>query len=399
MKKLYSIYHLLWALGSAVFFRFPSREVKVIAVTGTKGKSSTTEIINAIFEEAGYKTALSNTIRFKVDDESLPNMYKMSMPGRFVIQRFLRKAVDAKCDFVIMEMTSQGAIQFRNKYIDLDTFVFTNLSPEHIESHGSYEKYAEAKVSIAHGLTQAGTLIVNKDDKEASRFMTLPAKNKVLFGIESARPFTIHPEGIDLSINGKVVHSPLSGHFNLYNILAAVSVAHNYKISDEIITRAIEKFNGIKGRVEKIEAGQDFTVIVDYAHTADSLEQFYKVFPNTRNICVLGATGGGRDKWKRKEMGKIADTYCDEIILTDDDSYDEDTETICKEIAEGITEHTPTILTNRREAIRTALKNAKKGDAVLITGKGTDPYLMGPRGKKTPWSDATVVKEELAKII
>jgi UDP-N-acetylmuramoyl-L-alanyl-D-glutamate--2,6-diaminopimelate ligase len=393
------IYHSFLAFSSALLNGFPSKKIKIIGVTGTKGKSSTTEILNAILEEAGFRTAVSNTIRFKIGDQSEDNMYKMSMPGRGFVQRFIRRAVDAKCDFLIMEITSQGALQFRNKFIDLDAVIFTNLSPEHIESHGSYEKYVEAKVGIACEISKSQktnrALIVNGDDKETPKFLVCDADTKIIFGIKNAEPYTIKNERIDFTWRGKALHSPLSGLFNLYNILGAISCAQHFGISDELIAKAIEKFSGIKGRVEKIEAGQDFTVIVDYAHTPDSLEKLYGHFKSQRIIAVFGCTGGGRDTWKRKEMGRIADEYTGEIILTDDDSYDEDPRKICEDIKIGIKNHTATVLVDRREAIREAFRRAKNGDAVLITGKGTDPYLMGPNGSKIPWNDANVVREEL----
>lgn len=395
-------YHYLLALTAAIIYRFPSRKIKVIGVTGTKGKSTTTEIINAILEEAGYTTAISNTIRYKVASESTDNKFKMSMPGRFFVQRFLRKAVTAKCDFVILEMTSQGTLQYRHKFIDLDTFVFTNLSPEHLDSHGSYENYAQAKVKIACEMITSKkenkTIIANGDDKEASRFLTCEADKKVTYSLKDVEPYEIKSEGISFTLGGKVVQSPLSGLFNLYNLLAGVTCAKNFEVTDDIIVRALEKFNGVKGRVERIQAGQDFSVVVDYAHTPDSLEKFYQVFEKSRNICVLGGTGGGRDNWKRKEMGRIADSYCEEIILTDEDPYDEDPNKIVADVALGILNQVPTIIMNRREAIREALKRAKTGDAVLITGKGTDPYIMGPNGTKTPWSDAQVAREELESL-
>ncbi len=394
-------YHWILAFTSAVWYRFPSRKIKVIAVTGTKGKSSTTEILNAILEEAGYKTALSNTIRFKVDELTSDNLYKMSMPGRFFTQRFLRKAVDKKCDYAIIEMTSQGAITYRHYFIDLDAFLFTNISPEHIEAHGSYEKYIDAKLDIARRLGMSHkknrTLIANADDKEGSRFLGCKADRKIPYSIHSVEPYSINREGLSFAFAGQTVHSRLSGLFNLYNILAAITVAQSQGVSDDVVVRAVEKFDGIRGRVEKIEAGQDFTVIVDYAHTPDSLEKLYQVFPSSRNICVLGGTGGGRDTWKRGEMGRLADEYCDEVILTDEDPYDEDPKHIVEDVAKGMS-HPPTIIMDRRLAIREALKQAQTGDTVIITGKGTDPYIMGPNGTKTPWSDAKVAREELQRL-
>ncbi len=397
------VYHWTLAFFAALYYRFPSRKIKIIGVTGTKGKSSTVEIINAMLEEAGYKTALSNTIRFKIADHSSENLFKMSMPGRFAVQKIIRKAVNNKCDYVVLEMTSQGALLYRHKFIDLDALVMTNISPEHIEAHGSYENYVSAKVSIAKNMRKSKkkdkATIVNIDDKEAHRFLDEAVDRKMTYSIEDAKPYEIKKEGIDFTFNGKKVSSQLSGLFNLYNLLAGATAVRSQGVNDDIIIRAIEKFNGIPGRVQKIDAGQDFEVVVDYAHTTDSLEKLYQVFQNSRNICILGGTGGGRDSWKREKMGEIADKYCDEVILTDEDPYDEDPMKIVEDVAKGIVHKKPKIIMDRRQAIAEAIKMARTGDHILITGKGTDPYIMGPKGTKTPWSDARVAKEELEKFL
>jgi UDP-N-acetylmuramoyl-L-alanyl-D-glutamate--2,6-diaminopimelate ligase len=396
------LYHKTLAFTAACIYRFPSRHIKVIGVTGTKGKSSTVEIINAILEEAGYKTALTNTIRFKVGDISSDNLYKMSMPGRSFMQRFLRSAVNAGCDYAVIEMTSQGALAYRHLYIDMDVFVFTNLSPEHIEAHGSYEKYIDAKVSIARTLARSRkpnrTLIVNGDDEKSPLFLECTTDKKIAFHLAHAEPYTIKKEGIDFTWNTQPISSHLSGLFNLYNILAALTVAESQGVSMPAIVRAIKNFGGIRGRVEHIDAGQDFNVIVDYAHTPDSLEKVYQVFQSSRTICILGGTGGGRDTWKRGEMGRIAEEYCDEVILTDEDPYDEDPDNIVRDVASGMSQP-PTVIMDRRQAIREGMSRAHTGDTVIITGKGTDPYIMGPRGSKTPWSDAQVAREELEKLL
>lgn len=402
INKIRPTYHYILAVLAALYYRFPSRKIKVIGVTGTKGKSSTVEILNTILEEAGYKTALTNTIRFKIGDFSSENLFKMSMPGRFYLQKILRKAVNNKCDYVILEMTSQGALLYRHKFIDLDALVMTNISPEHIEAHGSYENYVTAKVSIAQHMRkskkQNKAIIANADDTESHRFLDEATERKITYSIKDAEPYEIKKVGIDFTFGNKKITSELSGLFNLYNIVAAATAAKSQGVSDEIIARAVEKFNGIPGRVQKINAGQDFEVVVDYAHTPDSLEKLYQVFQSSRNICVLGGTGGGRDSWKRVKMGEIADKYCDEIILTDEDPYDESPEKIVADVAKGIATQKPTIIMDRREAIKEALKRAKTGDSILITGKGTDPYIMGPKGTKTPWSDAKIAKELLEEI-
>jgi UDP-N-acetylmuramoyl-L-alanyl-D-glutamate--2,6-diaminopimelate ligase len=165
-----------------------------------------------------------------------------------------------------------------------------------------------------------------------------------------------------------------------------------------VAKEGIEKLHLIRGRVERVQCGQPFTVIVDYAHTDDSLRKLYETFKNSRKIAVLGSTGGGRDSWKRPVLGAIADEYCSKIIITNEDPYDEDPMNIIKDVARGVTNHTPTIIINRREAIAHALREAKPLDVVLITGKGTDPYIMGPNGTKEAWDDARVVREELTKL-
>ncbi|MCC7004832.1 UDP-N-acetylmuramyl-tripeptide synthetase [Candidatus Nomurabacteria bacterium] len=401
MKKLRSIYHYALALFGAFYYRFPSRKIFVVGITGTKGKSSTVEIVNAILEEAGYKTALAGTIRFKIGDKSKDNLYKMTMPGRAFIQKFLREAVNEGCQYAIIEMTSEGAKQFRNKFVNLDALIVTNISREHIESHGSYENYVKAKISIAKELEKSSKketcLILNTDDPEKDKFLGVKAGKILEYSIKDAGNYSVSDNGSDFLWQGEKIHSPLPGLFNIYNILAAATFAKTQNISAKKIKSAIERLSLIKGRAQKINAGQNFDVIVDYAHTPDSLMKIYQAFGSRRKICILGNTGGGRDKWKRPEMGKIADTYCDFIILTNEDPYDENPETIVEEMKKGIIKKHCEIIMDRRLAMKEAFKQTRPGDVVIITGKGTDPYIMGPNGTKTPWSDAKVAEEELRK--
>ncbi len=417
-KKIYRwgqpLYHSAIALASAIYYRFPSRKIKIIAVTGTKGKSSTVELINAILEEAGYQTALSNTIRFKIGNKTRPNRFKMSMPGRGFMQRFIRKAVRAECEYAVIEMTSQGAMFKRHTYIDIDVFVVTNISPEHIESHGSYENYVSAKMAIGHQFEKSRSkgipkiLIVNKDEPGLKPFTHLKADKKILYCLGEMKPYTLLESGLEFTYDCVQTTSQLSGLFNIYNILAAIRTAESLGVPIDTILTAIRKFKGIKGRVEKIQEGQDFDMVVDYAHTTDSLQKFYQIFrhdpmaPRTRHIiAVLGGTGGGRDRSKRKDMGRVAAHFCDEIILTNEDPYDEDPMQIIDDVRHGviIAGKEPHVVLDRREAIRKAISLAKSGDIILITGKGTDPFIMGARGNNTPWSDATVAREELRKFL
>lgn len=416
-KKLFSAvqpaYHSLMALLGALIYDFPSRQIYVIAVTGTKGKTTTIELINSILEEAGNKTALAGTLRFKILDKEVPNMYKMTMPGRLFQQWFLRQAVKARCTHAIMEMTSEGAKQFRHKFIDLDIVVFTNLAPEHIESHGSYEKYLDAKLSIARELGRSlkkhTAIVANINDPEGKKFLHAAGRvrERISYSLADAHPYRLLDSGIEMFVNGMHIRSSLRGKFNIMNILAAVAVAKHVGVSKKDIAAGIKKCSLVRGRMERIDGGQRFEVVVDYAHTPDSLTAVYETLlgdageKERKNlICVLGSTGGGRDAWKRPAMGAIADKFCSRIILTNEDPYDEDPKKIALDVKSGIREKLTEIIMDRREAIERALCLAQdERDVVVITGKGTDPYIMEANGKKTPWDDATVAREELKKVL
>jgi UDP-N-acetylmuramoyl-L-alanyl-D-glutamate--2,6-diaminopimelate ligase len=396
-----SFYHFALAHIAALRYGFPSRRLLVIAVTGTKGKSSVTEMINTILEEAGHKTALLNSIRFKINDESHRNLMRMSMPGRFFIQHFLHDALEAGCTAAILEMTSEGARQHRQRAIDLDALVFTNLAPEHIERHGSLENYANAKYEIGKQLARSKKnpriIVANADDPQSVRYLALPVEKRVSFSLSRQEPWEAGERGGFFTFDGVRIEVKLPGEFSLRNALAAASLAKAFNIDAATIAHAIGTIDRIAGRAERIEEGQSFTVVVDYAHTPDSLKALYEAYKTSRKICILGNTGGGRDTWKRPVMGKIADEYCEEVILTNEDPYDEDPRLIVDQMATDM-ERQPTIIMDRREAIRHALSGAKASDVVLISGKGTDPCICIENGKKIPWSDAEVVREELRRL-
>jgi len=396
---LQPIYHWGLAFLGALLYRFPSRNLTLIAVTGTKGKTSVVELVNKIFEEAGYKTALSSTLRFKIGDHSKNNLYKMTLPGRFFLQKFLRQAVSAGCTHAIVEITSEAAKQYRHKFLSLDALIFTNISPEHIESHGSYEKYLAAKLSIAKSLAHSQKkktfIIANKDDAEGQKFLGIETAEKHPFSLADGKPYEVTTRGVSLTFQGKKIVSPLRGEFNVANILAAAICARAFTVPLDAIVRGIATCTHIRGRMEEIRAGQDFAVFIDYAHTPDSLEKAYRALAPAPIVCVLGGAGGGRDRWKRPLMGEIAGKYCSHIILTDEDPYDEDPMHIISDIHSGIKGEEPEIILDRRAAIRRALMLAKKGESVIVTGKGTDPFIMGPNNTRMAWDDARVVREEL----
>ena len=402
-KKALSAYHLAYAELGALAYRHPSRDLFVVGITGTKGKSTTAELVRQIFAEAGYTVALASTIQFSIAGESEPNLFKMSMPGRAYLQKFLRKAVAAGCTHAVVEMTSEGASQFRHRGIDLDALIFTNLAPEHIESHGSFDAYAAAKLSLAQHLAESPKrpryIVANMDDKYGERFLETNVEVRAPFSLRDAEPYTADDKNVRFVYRGDLFSVPLPGLFNLKNCLAALALCEAMNIPLKTMKRALEHVGTIAGRAERVDRGQAFSVIVDYAHTPDSLRAILETYEHRRIICVMGSTGGGRDQWKRVEMGKIADEHCTVTFLTNEDPYDEDPRKIVDAIAEGFSTHAPRIIIDRRQAIAAALREAKAGDAVLITGKGTDPYIMGPRGSKQVWSDKNVAEEELDKLL
>lgn len=409
-KTLYRVlqptYHFLWALGSALWYRFPSRHIRVIGVTGTKGKTSTTEMVNAIFEAAGEKTAVLGTIRFKIGEKSRRNLYKMTIPGRGFLQRFLADAVRSGCTTAIIEMTSEGAKQYRQRFTEMDALIFTNLSPEHIESHGSYERYRDAKLSIARTLARSSKprrfMVANADDAEGGAFLAVPGVEPIPYTLNDAKDAEITDRGSTFNFAGVRMRTHLPGKFSLMNALAAATVARAFGVPPEKIAAGLDSLTSIPGRAEEVRTGHGFRVIVDYAHTKESLESLYDAYADDTLVCVLGNTGGGRDKWKRPVMARTAEKHCAHVILTNEDPYDEDPQKILSEMAEGFTGKTHEIILDRREAIRRALLKAQELSksrkvTVAITGKGTDPYIMGKNGTKIPWDDRTVVEEELRK--
>lgn len=397
---LLTCYHFLLAFFGAFFYGFPSKKLKIIGITGTGGKSTVVEFCHQIFKEAGYKTASISSISFKIKDKEWPNTLKMTMPGRLKLQRFLRQAVKAGCQYAILEVTSEGILQHRQKFIDFDVAVFTNLSPEHIEHHGSFEKYREAKGKLFEQTKKVH--IVNLNDKNAAYFSKFEAEKKI--GFPEAKNIQENSTGISFEVQNTKFNLNLLGKFNVQNALAAICVGLSQGIELETCKKALKKVKEIPGRME-IVIKEPFRVIVDYAHTPDSLEKVYQTIQGSRMICVLGATGGGRDKWKRPKLGEIAAKYCDEIIITNEDPYDEPPQKIMDQIEEGISinqlnQHKSAVykILDRREAIKKALSLASPNDIVIITGKGSEPWMCVAGGKKIPWDDREIVRDESKKL-
>lgn len=391
-KFILNIYHWKLSLLGALIYGFSSRKLIVIGVTGTSGKSTTVDLITKILEESGEKVASISTARFKIGYKEWKNNLKMTMPGRFVIQKFFKQALKEKCRYVVLEVSSEGVKQSRHKFIKFDCAVFTNLSPEHIESHGSFEKYRNAKLKFFKVVKNKH--IINIDDENAKYFLATKSKQVFKFGFGNLENIEIK-ENISLfELRGVKFQTNLLGKFNIYNCLCAIAVANSYEVSLDVCKKAIEKAKCIEGRMEVV-VKKPFMVVVDYAHTPEQLKNVYETL-GSNLICVLGSCGGGRDKWKRPVLGEIAKKYCKEIIVTNEDPYDENPEKIIDEVLVGAGNLGKKII-DRKEAIKTSLMLAKPKDIVIITGKGSETLMCLENNKKIPWSDKEIVKQEMGE--
>lgn len=410
-KFFQPFYHYSLSLFGRVFYGFAGKDMFVVGVTGTKGKTTTVEFMNAIMEEAGKKTAILSSIYKKIDNKREKKDFDNTMPGRLYIPKFLKKAKKAGCEYVFIEVTSQGVEQFRHKFIDWNMAVFLNLHPEHIESHGSFENYREAKLKFFRSLkntkSNSKNFLINGEDnnsvyfKEVAKEISSNEREIIIFSIDDVYRLV---ENIKKEEN---VPDWVYSDFNLENLAAAVVFAKLRGIQYQTILKAMSSFKGLPGRLEFVSKNP-YSVVVDYAHTPDSLRALYKNLRENYNmakdgrlICVLGSAGGGRDKWKRPEMGKVAAIYSDYLILTSEDPYNEDPIKIINDIKKGVDSSIdkPSKLIeelDRKKAIELAIYEAKKGDIVVITGMGSQSWFYGKNGKIV-WNETEIAKNIFEK--
>lgn len=417
-KFILSWYHLGLAHLANFIYGHPSEKLIVIGVTGTNGKSTTVNLIAKILEQAGHQVVVSSTVNFSNGKKAWLNNLKMTMPGRFFLQRLLNDGVKNGCDFAIIESSSEGILQHRHIGIHYDCLVFINLTPEHIEAHGGFEHYKNSKLEYfkyleksphknLNGLKIPKIIIANGDDQYAKEFLNFQVDQKIIYQKSDAKNLQITEQGISFDFEYVNFKLSLKGIFDVYNILAAIATASAFDIDLEICKQALEKISNIPGRMELIDEGQNFKVIVDYAPEPESLRQLYttiKSWSHEKIIHVLGSTGGGRDIARRKILGEIADKSADYVIVTNEDPYDDDPQEIIDDVAEGVQAFGKILdqdffkILDRREGIAKALSLARENDLVLITGKGSE-QKMAVKGGYVPWDDRTVVREELLKLL
>ena len=423
-KFLLSWYHFGWALLGVLIYRFPSKKIKVIGVTGTKGKTTTCNLITDILNYSGFKTGMMSTVNFKIGEKNWINQSKQTMLGRFKLQKMLRQMVKEKCQYAVIETSSEGILQHRHSFIDYEMAVFTNLSPEHLERHRGFENYRAAKIKLFEKVAKKrdSVGVYNLDDENVEYFLAVPVKNKYGYGtklkikneklkIDYELMITnceLTPQGTKFTANNVDFEMKLLGEFNIYNAAAAICLALSRGISMEKIKEALIRAKPVPGRMEVIDKGQDFTVVVDYAHEPVGLEQVYqsiKIFHPSKIIALLGAQGGGRDKSKRAVLGEIAGQYADYVIVTNEDPYDEPPLEIIQDVMNGVLKNSQKKLNenvfsilDRRQAIIKALNLAQKGDSVILTGKGGEVWMCVENNRKILWDEKKIVEEELEKL-
>ena len=391
------------ALASAAYFSYPTKEIKVIGVTGTKGKTTTTYLIKSILENAGYKVGLIGTIETIIGDEHVPS--KNTTPESYVLQETFRKMADNGIEVCVMEASSQGFLMKRTLGTEFEIGIFTNLEPDHIgpNEHDSFENYMECK-SMLFRQCKAG--ILNADDEHLEGILKGHTCEVFTYGMSEnadyrASNVKLFEEkgvlGISFSVNGRIntdVAIDMPGKFSLYNALTAVSVCSYLGIKEDAIKSALKSAK-VKGRIEMVPVSDDFTLMIDYAHNAMALESLLttlKEYESGRLVCVFGC-GGNRAKSRRFEMGEVSGRLADFTIITSDNPRFEEPLDIIADKTDGEYIKIP----DRKEAIKYAIENGRKGDIIVLAGKGHEDY-QEIKGVKYPMDERVLISEVLEEL-
>ncbi|HEU5348490.1 MAG TPA: UDP-N-acetylmuramoyl-L-alanyl-D-glutamate--2,6-diaminopimelate ligase [Ktedonobacterales bacterium] len=413
------------ATVAAALMGQPSHRMEVIGVTGTDGKTTTSNIIDAIMTTSGLRTGLMSTVDFKVGEKRWANNTRFTTLEAPEVQGLLAQMVEQQVQCAIVETTSSGLALHRVYQIAYDIAVVTNITSEHLEVHGTLEAYRRAKAMLPESVdpdmrkdlpfTVPKACVLNADDASFAYLKSFCRAPVLSYGIDA--PADIRAEDLRLGADGSrfrvhlpdgsvfAVDTPLVARYNVANALAALAVGYLHGLPAEQMARALKEFPGVPGRMERIEQGQPFTVVVDYAHTADSLEKVLRVLrPLTRNrLIVAFGSAGDRDRVKRPMMGAVAARTADFAVITDEDPREEDAAAILAEIAAGARAagaregEQYVCVVGRREGIVRALSAARAGDTVLLAGKGHEQSIVIGR-EKLPWDDRTVARDVLAEL-
>ncbi len=412
-------YHFVRAVIANMYYGFPSKDMTIIGVTGTNGKTTTSNIIAAGLKASGRKVFMFTTVNIMIGDKTFTNHSKMTSPDAFELQRYFAIAKKEGCDIAVIETASHGIKMHRVWGLDYDICVLTNITQDHLDLHGTMDDYVNTKLKIFHklmyykrkpGVKKTG--IINMESDYKQRFLDETYDSLYTYGfshdaniratdLKNTREtmnFTAGMPGKDIAIK-----THLRGNFNVSNILAAIGVFASLWIDRETISKIVEQVKVIPGRMEEVQSKDGFSVFIDYAHTADALENvlwtLWEMKVKGRIITVFGCTGD-RDTSKRPIMGQVVSEMSDVVIVTQDDDYTENTQKIIKDILPGIDRKQGEdfwIIADRREAIRTALVMAKKDDIILLAWKWDEHALLTNEGP-IQWHEKTIVEQMLKEI-
>lgn len=368
----------LMALLCARFYENPSKRFKLVGITGTNGKTTTTYLIKNILEKAGQKVGLIGTNHNMIGDRILEA--KRTTPDSFELQALFKEMADENVDTVVMEVSSHALFLDRAAHSDFDVGVFTNLTQDHLDFHETMENYADAK-AILFKMCKCG--VVNTDDKYSDRILKGATSKIISFGTQKqcdlfANDIVLKENGVEFKIGQEIYKLPIPGKFSVYNALSAIGAAKALGIDEKYIADGLKTAHGVKGRVQVVDLGLDATFIIDYAHTPDGVENILntvKGFAKGRVVVLFGC-GGDRDNKKRPIMGEIADRIADFCIVTSDNPRTENPAEIINQIVKGMKGTHHVVIENRREAIEYAVKNAMPGDIVVLAGKGHETYQI-----------------------
>lgn len=414
-KKIEPFGHLLEAFFYNVLYGFPARKMKVIGITGTNGKTTTTFMVHRMLVDAGLKTGMMSTVAYGVDDDIRMQAYHMTNVPVPALMRRLKWMKQQGIEWLVLETTSHALAQNRVWGVPFSVAVMTNVTHEHLDYHGTFESYRDAKRKLFKLANQnkrgLRTGVVNTDD-ESARLFSSDVVNAIGYGLKSGH---IRAENVELTPAGSTYRAVadnetynitcnIPGSFNVSNSLAAVAVGRALKLRKDQIEQGIAALEGVEGRMTRINEGQDFDVIVDFAHTPDSFEKLFKdLKPVVKGkLIVLFGSAGRRDEAKRAVQGELAGKYADEVVVTEEDDRDIDGIEIMNEIAAGaekagkVREKDLFLVHDRTEAINFAVKRAEKGDTVLLLGKGHEKTIERANGEN-PWDEIATTKDAVAK--
>jgi UDP-N-acetylmuramyl-tripeptide synthetase len=385
------------------FYQNPSGNVNTIGVTGTNGKTTITFLFESVLKQAGQECGVVGTVQYKLGSHNVPSTN--TTPGLLDNQQILSDLSHKGIKYCVMEVSSHGLDQGRVDLIDFTVAVFTNLTSDHLDYHKTREEYFLAKAKLFEQLSSKAVAVINADDPYGQQLCSMTKANVITYGIHQsadvrARDIQLSPDGSKFTVqipNGSLtMTTPLAGVHNVYNILGVIGGCLFLNIDREAIRRGIEQLNSVPGRLQRIDAGQDYSVYIDYAHTEDALDNVLRFLREiaSANIILVFGCGGDRDKTKRPRMGKVAGEKADICFVTSDNPRSEDPQSIIDQIVQGFTRKNYTIIADRQEAIRQALSKACKDDIVLIAGKGHESYQIF-NNKTIPFNEEHIVRQFL----